>query len=418
MTMADDHFIRQSFVLISATLLASVINYLFQFSMGRLLGPADYGALAALFSIIYIAVAPVQAVQLTLTKFVAEFKSAAQPAFVKELLVSALKKLFIASAGLFAAVIVASAWLADFLNMPSKRIIFYFSFIFLAMFVLAAARGVLQGMQKFKALGINIVLESAIKLSLCVGFVLAGFGLAGAIFGTNISVFVAFALMMFVLLRMLAGTKGQKLDEKQKTSIYLYSLPMLVALSSITALYSADVLLVKHFFAPAEAGIYAAAALVAKLIFFALMPISQVMFPKVAELEAKKQSHFEVFIKSVVLVACLSAIAVAVYFIRPDFVLNLLFGREYAGAIPLIGMFGLAIAVLSISYVFINYFLSAGKSGFVFVLPVFVFAEALLIWQWHRTLQQVIIAITGTMAGLLLALILIYFYYAIRNRSP
>ena len=193
---------------------------------------------------------------------------------------------------------------------------------------------------------------------------------------------------------------------------------MLVALSSITALYSADVLLVKHFFAPAEAGIYAAAALVAKLIFFALMPISQVMFPKVAELEAKKQSHFEVFIKSVVLVACLSAIAVAVYFIRPDFVLNLLFGREYAGAIPLIGMFGLAIAVLSISYVFINYFLSAGKSGFVFVLPVFVFAEALLIWQWHRTLQQVIIAITGTMAGLLLALILIYFYYAIRNRSP
>lgn len=286
------------------------------------------------------------------------------------------------------------------------------------MFVLAAARGVLQGMQKFKALGINIVLESAIKLSLCVGFVLAGFGLAGAIFGTNISVFVAFALMMFVLLRMLAGTKGQKLDEKQKTSIYLYSLPMLVALSSITALYSADVLLVKHFFAPAEAGIYAAAALVAKLIFFALMPISQVMFPKVAELEAKKQSHFEVFIKSVVLVACLSAIAVAVYFIRPDFVLNLLFGREYAGAIPLIGMFGLAIAVLSISYVFINYFLSAGKSGFVFVLPVFVFAEALLIWQWHRTLQQVIIAITGTMAGLLLALILIYFYYAIRNRSP
>src|SRR3989344_457451 len=88
------HFIRENFLLITATLAASAIHYLYQFSMGRLLGPADYGTLAALFSIIYISVAPVQAVQLTLTKFVAEFKSAAQPAFVKELLVSALKKLF------------------------------------------------------------------------------------------------------------------------------------------------------------------------------------------------------------------------------------------------------------------------------------------------------------------------------------
>ena len=398
------HFIRENFLLIAATLAASAIHYLYQFSMGRLLGPADYGTLAALFSIIYISVAPVQAVQLTLTKFVAEFKASGQAGFIGALFNGVIKKLTFVGFAAFAVLSILSPWISEFLNIPHKSTIINFSFIFLAMFILAAARGFLQGMQRFKALGANLIAESATKLAFGLALVFAGHGILGAIWGANISVFVSVGLAAFILLPTLRA-RGDAITNEQRRKIYEYSIPTLIALSVVTALYSLDVLLVKHFFTPNEAGIYAAAALVSKVIFFALLPISQVMFPKVAELRIKGLPHTAIFLKSLALVTLLSAIAVATYFLAPSFVLNFLFGSEYSAAVPLIGLFGAAIALLSISYVFVNYFLSSGRTKFVYALPVFALAEVLLILFWHSSLHQIVTVLIVLMALLLAFLI-------------
>ncbi len=402
--MADDSFIRHNFVLISATLAASTIHYLFQFAMGRMLGPADYGILAALFSIVYITIAPMQAVQLTLTKFIAELNALGQLDVAKSLLWQAIKKIAIVSVVFVFALIAAGKLISDFLNMPSGAVIAQFSLFFFAIFVLSAARGAMQGLQKFKTLGINLVVESSIKLIASLLLVFGGFGIIGAIWGMNLSVFAAFLLAAVSIIGIFGWQARRDITKFQRHEIYKYAIPMLIALSVVTMLYSVDVILVKHFFSAHEAGIYAAAALVAKVIFFVLLPISQVMFPKVAELEVRKQPHGFIFLKSVALVAGLSAIAVAVYFIRPTFVLNFLFGSAYNEAIPLIGMFGLAIALLSVSYVFINYFLSAGKTFFVYLLPLFVFVEVWLIWHWHSSLYQTVTLLAVVMGALLLTL--------------
>ncbi len=395
--MPNSHLIRENFVLLSATLAASTIHYFFQFSMGRLLGPAEYGVLAALFSVIYIAIAPLQAVQLTLTKFVAELKAAGKFSEIRYLFDRSIKKIFFLSILVFALLALFSGSISGFLNLQSKSIVVQFSFIFLAIFVLAAVRGFMQGMQNFKALGANLVLESAVKFAGGLVLVMAGLGLAGAVWGLNASIFVSLGVALLFVISLMKK-HGTKASGMQASEIYKYSIPTLIALSVVTVLYSIDVLLVKHFFPPADAGAYAAAALVAKVIFFALLPISQVMFPKIAEMKTKKEDYSPVFLKSVVLVAALSAVAIAVYFVAPDFVLTFLFGKEYSAAIPLIGLFGLAIGFLSVSYVFINYFLATGKSKFVYALPAFVVLEAALIWLFHSALYQVVVVIAAVMA--------------------
>lgn len=402
-------FLRSSILFLVTSTIAASIHYLFQFGMGRLLGPADYGILAAFFSILYIAQAPVQAVQLTITKFVAEFKAKNNFSIIKDLLMRSIRKIFFISLIIFAVFVILNKQISEFLNISQNLLVISFSFIFIGMFILPGARGFLQGMQKFKTLGINLILESTIKLISSLILIFFGFGVAGAIWGTNISIFLAFLLAFALLFKLLKKYDSQHLDNKEKSKIYLYSIPILIALSSITALYSLDVILVKHFFTAIDAGIYAAASLVAKVIFFALMPISQAMFPKVAELRMKKQKYNFIFLKSVLLVAGLSALATLIYFVEPKFILNFLFGAEYITAVPLIGIFGIAVSLMSISYVFVNYFLAIGKTSCVNILPVFVLAETAIIWFWHNSLQQILISITVVMLSMLITLIIAYF---------
>jgi len=404
------HFFRSSFVLLVTTLIAAAIHYAYQFAMGRLLGPADYGIFAALFSIIYIVHAPVQAVQLTLTKFVAEFSAKNNFNAVRNMFFSATRIIFLISIVLFIACILLRNTIAGFLNINEPEIVFWFSFIFLGILIVAVARGVLQGMQKFKSLGTNLIIEAIIKITIGVALVLAGFRVVGALMGTNISLIIAFILAFAVSYKAVKQNTGEKLSKQEKSAVYSYTIPMLIALSTVTFMYSIDVILVKHFFPPQEAGIYSAAALVAKVIFFALMPISQAMFPKIAELKIKKESYSGIFLKSVFMVAGLSAIATAVYLLAPGFVLNLLFGPAYNAAIPLIGLFGLAISLLSVSYVFINYFLASGKTKFSYIMPAFAVVEAVLIWFWHASLFQTVSIIAVTMGAMLLASMANFFF--------
>ena len=402
-------FIRGSMILLVTSTMAAAINYVFQFGMGRLLGPADYGILATFYSILYIMSAPTQAVQLTITKFIAEFKAQNQFSEIKDLLFRSTKKIFLLSVAVFLIFAVLSPQISKFLNISQTSITIAFSFVFLGLFILPGARGFLQGMQKFKALGLSMITESTIKLVLSLILVFAGFSVAGAVWGTNISLFLAFIIVVLLMFRLLKKYEITSLDNEKKSEIYKYAIPMLVALSSITALYSIDVILVKHFFVAEEAGIYAAASLIAKIIFFGLMPISNAMFPKIAELKAKSQGYGNVFIKSIAIVTGLSALATAVYYLAPGFVDKLLFGPEYAATVPLIGLFGAAISLLSISYVFVNYFLAIGKTRFVYMLPVFAVVETALIWFWHASLWQILILITAVMSALLISLMALNF---------
>ena len=410
MTDESKGFIRCSMVLLVTSTIAAVIHYTFQFGMGRLLGPADYSILAAFFSILYIVQAPVQAVQLTLTKFIAEFKAKNDFSTIKHLLMRSTLKVFWVSIAVFLVFVIFSRQISDFLNISQITTTISFSFIFLGFFVLPGVRGFLQGLQKFRALGTNLIIESVTKLGLSLILVLFfGFGVAGAVWGTNISIFLAFFLALALLFAMFRKYSSKELDHTKKLEIYAYSIPMLVALLAITALYSVDVILVKHFFAASEAGIYAAASLVAKIIFIGLMPVSNAMFPKVAELNAKSQNSSGVFAKSLAIVIGLAALVTAVYCFMPSFVDKLLFGPDYAAAVPLIGLFGIAISLLSVSYVFVNYYLALGKTRFVYVLPIFTLAEAILVWFWHSTMYQVLMLITAVMTVLLLTLSLLYF---------
>src|SRR3989338_5203440 len=92
---SKDKFIRGSLVLFVATLGLNISGYLFHVFMGRFLGPADYCILGTLLSMIYLIGISSTVVQLSLSKFVSEFKAKNQEGKINILIIRSYKKLFI-----------------------------------------------------------------------------------------------------------------------------------------------------------------------------------------------------------------------------------------------------------------------------------------------------------------------------------
>lgn len=402
----DKKLLKQGSVLFSTTLLASLINYFYHFAMGRMLGPAGYGILGALFAILYFLISILNTIQTVTAKFVSVLKAEKKFGAIGYLLKKSHEKIFILGLAFFLATAAAAKPLSSFLQIPITNI-FIFGFVFLTVFVVSNLRGFLQGLQKFIALGTNVIFEAIIKITAGVLLVLLGFSVNGALAAITLSFVGAWLFAGFMLRKYKKNCQPYKIDGR---AIYAYSIPVVLAMSAITAIYTIDVILVKHFFRPEAAGHYAAAALLAKIIFFASMSISQVMFPKISELKTKNQDYEPTFRKSLMIVTGLTGTAAAVYALIPRFVVGMLFGSGYFDIIPIMGLFGIAMALFSIAYLFVNYFLSSGRTKFLSFLLVFPLAEIAGIWAFHSSLWEIVKIIMLIAVGLLATLITAYIF--------
>src|SRR5687767_11210649 len=71
-------FLTGSLVMIIGSNFANAINYVYHILMGRLLGPASYGELSAILSLINLLGIVVASISLVTTKFVSAAKSEAE----------------------------------------------------------------------------------------------------------------------------------------------------------------------------------------------------------------------------------------------------------------------------------------------------------------------------------------------------
>jgi O-antigen/teichoic acid export membrane protein len=194
----------------------------------------------------------------------------------------------------------------------------------------------------------------------------------------------------------------QKKGDVSYSNIFRYSWPVLWATLTISFIANADLILVKHYFNTVDAGYYAAASFIAKIILFATTALATVMFPKVSELNSKGKDTRGILIKTLLYVTGVSIAAVGFYFISPDFVVWLLYGSKYKIS-NLIGLFGLAIALYSIVTTFVQYNLAVKKYCFLYFLIPLSTLEIVLIALFHSSLVMVISIIAILMAIIALA---------------
>ena len=398
----NKEFLKDNFILFSGLFILNVLGYFFHFYAGRKLGPEDYGIFGSLLSLIYIILMPLNSLQTIISKFVSNFKVKNDYEKISYLVSNSLKKLVIYGVIITIIFLLLSPIIASFLKVSNIiSLIILSSFIILGIVVLVI-RGALQGLQKFKILGLSYIMEGVGKF--IGGFLLIyiGFGVNGAIGGLVISYIVALILVSIYIFKFLK-IKKEKFDSKE---IYKYSLPVFIMLISLTLFYSIDVLLVKHFFDSDMAGYYAALALLGKIIFFGSLSVSMVMFPKVSESHILNKDHKNILYKSLLLILSFGGLISLFYFIFSKFTVNLLFGADYLEITNLLGLFGIVMTIFSLIYVLAFYYASINKTKFIYLLVLFNLLEAILIWFFHNSLMQIIIILLILFGILFLIMIL------------
>jgi O-antigen/teichoic acid export membrane protein len=140
-----------------------------------------------------------------------------------------------------------------------------------------------------------------------------------------------------------------------------------------------------------------------RVVYFLGITISQVMFPEVATLHAKNEPHFHVVDLSLALLAAVAVGLTLVYAVVPGLVL-LPFGSAFSGVRPYLWTFAIALGLLSIVNLLINYFLSIGSGRFVVALIGACVLESVLIVSFHSSAGQILTMVVTTMAILAVAL--------------
>ena len=388
LNLRKDELVRGSLILFIAINLFNFMNYLFHFFMARMLGPADYGVLAVLMSILYIISVPSESIQTIVSRYTSKYLAEKKLGKIKSLLSRTLKKSVKFAFFIFLIYIPVAFFLSNFLKIDFLLILLTGTIVF-GFFMMPINRGILQGKKKFKELGLNMITESGTKLIIAIFLVYIGLGVYGAISGNLMGVFLAF---VFAFIFMKDVVKSKKVEIETK-GIYAYGMPVFIVIISIMVMLSMDIILAKRFFSPEIAGQYAVASMLGKMIFFGTAGISKAMFPFATEKFENGDKSHGVFYKSLLIIFAFILIALVFFGLIPKFIVGILFGSQYLAISNIVIYTGLAFGFLSITNLILIYSLRAHKIRFSYLLFIFILLEIILLSLFNSSLKSFSIAL-------------------------
>ena len=375
-----------SIVLLSGSGLATAVNMAYNVAVARFLGPTGFGHATVVYTLLTLISAVTLSFQIISAKVVAqqdspEGKAAVYRGFHKSSwacgIVVALTLLLFQRA------------IADYLNLPSPVLVAILA-IGAAFYVpLGSRRGYIQGSYGFRGLAVNLVLEGMVRLGGSLLLVFLGFGVEGVIAANAAAVAVAY----LALAPRLAG----RIPNPLRASYAIRETSQaLIFFAGQVLINNCDIILVKHFFPSKMAGVYAAVAMVGRVIYSFSSAVVNSMFPLVAGGREEERKDLTVIATSLALVLGVGSVLALGLRIAPVAVWTTFFGSgfELAGkySLPyLLAMYAITTVIYSLSVVIITYEMSYKIANTSWVQLAFSGVLIAGICAFHSTLQQVIL---------------------------
>jgi len=379
--LSQDKFARSGMIFLVANMLAQAFNYLYHLAMGRMLGPADYAVVGTAFTFFYIASYASNALTIVISRFTAEI-----PGIASWIVDRAMRKVMLISLVFFVVFSAASPLIASLLHIEIWVVVMS-ALVCIGIVLNNVQVGALNGLQRFVWQNVVVSANSVLKFGLAVALVLAGAAVAGALG----AVLAAFALS--VLLATVPLYEQLPTSKVPAAQVYAY-LPLALAGSVLPVLLiTTDLLLVKHFFPAAAAGLYAAATTIGKIIWFGAGFLGMAIFPQVVAAKAARQPTSHILRKAMFATATMSAIAVLVYALVPGLIVWSLYGSAYSEIRPLLLPLAAAMACYTAAMLIVQYELALQRRAFVPVVIASFVLQTAAVLVWHSSLQQVAYAV-------------------------
>lgn len=275
--------------------------------------------------------------------------------------------------------------------------------------------GVVQGRQDFFWLGWATIFSGAGRLIVAVFLVLAlGFGATGMMAGAAIAVMSA-TLILIWRSRDLWCLRAERYDRK---SLIRQVAPLLLGFGALQFMFTADTMFAKAYFTDDQMAPYVAAGTFSRALLWLVLPLAQVMFPKIvhaAATSAKSNLFNLVVLGTAVLAVCG---ALGLWLVGPVVVKFVYTPIYVAATAALLPWYAAAMVPLAVANVLVNDLLARARFGvvpFMAVLAVaYGFALPFMLNRFPGRLETPLQ--TLGVFNLLLFLVCAWFTWGVKDR--
>ena len=401
-----------SVVLLSGSGLVTALNFAYNIAVARFLGPKGFGNATAVYTLLTLISALTLSFQIVSAKVVAqqtspEQKSAAYRGFHRGAW----------AAGILIALVLIlfQQAISNYLNLSDPTLIALLA-IGTAFYVpLGSRRGYAQGAYGFRRLATNLVLEGAVRLGGSLLMIFLGYGVPGVIAANSAAVAVAYIAITPRLAHRIPNPVhlSRALRETLQATTFF---------SGQVLINNCDIVLVKHFFLPEAAGLYAAVAMVGRVIFSFSQAVVNSMFPLVAGTREEERKDLTVIATSLLLVLSIGSSIALILRFAPARVWTAFFGAKFQIAgkydLPyLLALYAITTVIYSLCAVIITYEMSYKIANTSWIQLAFSGVVIAGICLFHASLRQVILVQLVLMIVLLFLVALPFLFNSLTDSS-
>lgn len=400
---ATSRLLSGSIVMLLGSVLVASINFGFNVSMARLLGPALFAQVAAVVTLLMLLSAVSLSFQMVCAKFVARNPSGRGKLAVFSVL---RQRAWMVGSLIAVSLILLQRPVAAYLRMPRSWVLAVFALGMAFYTPLGVKRGNMQGLCAFGALSRNYILEAASKVALAILLVELGYGVMGAVGAISASIFAAV---------LLPGPRAQNdtLQNEIVPASFREGMQAIVFFVGQVIINNIDIILVKHFFTAELAGLYAAVALVGRVLYFAAWSIVSAMFP-ISAASKEEDNKLHVLLLPLLIVLLMSIAFIVILTLCPGFIIHLILGEGFRSAEPLLSLYAAATGLYALAVVLMTYEMSRKIANTGWLQLLFSGALVFLIYMFHSSLRQVIV-VQITLMLLMLFAVSLPFLLSIRG---
>jgi len=410
----QSRIVSGSIVLLSGSGLTTAINLAYNIEVARFLGPSGFGHATVVYTLLTLISAITLSFQVVSAKVVAqqsspENKAAAFKGFHRSAWGFGLLVAFI--------LLVFQKGISTYLNLPDSSLVALLA-VGAAFYVpLGSRRGYVQGTYGFRRLAVNLVVEGVVRLGGSLLLIELGLGVKGVIIANAAAIAVAYFTIVSV-------PSTAAVNPVHTSRAIRETSHAMIFFAGQVLINNCDIVLVKHFFSATDAGLYAAVAMVGRVIFAFSSSVINSMFPLVAGSSHEERRDLRVIATSLSMVLGTGSVLALGLRLFPANVWTAFFGSGFAISgkydLPyLLTLYAITTVVYSLSVVIITFEMSYKIASTSWIQLAFSGIVIAAICRFHSSLREVILVQLVLMAALLVCVALPFLIgVASNSRQP
>lgn len=389
--LKQSDFLRHNAVFFFGSVGVGVLNYLYYPILARMMEPASFGEVQTIVSLFLQLTVFMQVLNMVVVNIVVNYK---KPDEVNRTIFELEKLAVLIASCLVLASVFLGPWLKNALQFQSEAPFIALALAILVSMPLTFRSGFVRAKHRFGATSLSQAIGAGGKIILSAALVAIGLSTLGATLGIIGAQLLALAYIGVVAARL--GFKrpdDARYFRKVNFAAIKQELPfsgaVLVSSLSVMLLMSIDMLAIKYYFPPEEAGLYAGVTSVARAIFFFTTSIAFVLLPHVKLTNTASQNR-QLLVKSAGLLFLVGGVGLAIFTLLPNEIIKILMGQEYAQLSQLLPPLSLAIFIISFINLFFAYFLAL-RVKIISLVGIMGFVAALVaIAVHHGSMREVV----------------------------